>query len=595
MTSSPRILGIIAAVGLLAHAAAVVWHFPPRYADATDPLASGDLSYYAGSAFAVAEAGTPHGYDPGSMAGYPYGTWVSFGRRGYELGVWALPIGSLATRFYVVVLGMALLAPLLAAFPLRWAGHAWREVVVGLAFSAALFQLCDPLSYFWTFGNVAFPCGSALAVVAVAGLATGRPRAVVVAGAVAGLAVIVHTVAAVPLACGSLAAAVVLFRCGMPARRLLAVTGAFALLAVAVGAWPYLHLGSYLGERVPMPIHPLESGLKYALMDAFNDRAYRHPFDRRPLFHVLLVLGIWQGWRSRQPVEAALALGGVFTLGFGHLAGEVAALKELQPYRFVAAGELFLIVPAYGGLRHFATFARRADRGGRIAVTLVSLVVLPGLTGYLVDLPTRGRAGGLTADERAALTWIREQPTGGRVLCEPGSLGNLLPHLANRQVIGGGTSGQAVVAAGWTHVGASRAFGQPAKEIPPAEFARYCRLFDVRFAIVESPAVESLVRQVPGAERVGERGAFPLYRLPVTRDPAIGEGCYARNVSAERNRFRITNLPAGRQTLNFHYLPGFRAPPGTTVEPVTVPGVPRPLLGLVAERAVPELELVYLP
>ena len=97
-----------------------------------------------------------------------------------------------------------------------------------------------------------------------------------------------------------------------------------ALVAAAIVVPGHWHLLAHLGERAPMAVEPLPSGVKYLVMDLLNDRAYRHPMDRRPLFQVLLVLSAWQGvadWRARAGRSEALWLAGHLTLAFGYAAG----------------------------------------------------------------------------------------------------------------------------------------------------------------------------------------------------------------------------------------------------------------------------------
>jgi hypothetical protein len=414
---------------------------------------------------------------------------------------------------------------------------------------------------------------------------------------VAGLAVWAHTLAAVPLACGGIAAVVVGVRAGVPWARLLAAAGVVVGVAVALAAPAYWHLFVHLDGRASMGVRPLPSGVKYLVMDFLNDRAYQQPLDRRPLFHLLFVLATWQAradWRARAGRCEGLWLAGTLTLLFGYASGHAPVLSELQPYRFVVAGDLLLTVPAALGLGRLAAAVRAADRPGRVAFAVAALAFLPNLTGYGWDLAARPRAQPLPPDDQRCVDWVREHHTGGRVLCEPAAAGCLLPHLVGCEVIGGGVSAQAVVVQGWTHVGDGRAFGRPIEATTAADFLHKCRLFDVRLVVAESPALEALLTAGGGGTKVAEVGRYRIYRLTVEPVAPVWEGCYQGRVRAAHNRIVIDNPPAGRVVLNYHHARGFDGGPGVEVAPVDVGGG-APLLGVTVAAPADRVELVFRP
>lgn len=597
---------LVCSAVFLAHIAAVLWHFPLQFVMTGQPLASGDSAITLGKAWDTAEGsktGGLVGYSPSFMAGYPYGTWNSVGHRGYELGSTYLPFGSPPTRYYLTVVGMTILTPLLLGFASRVCGHTWATAAGCVAFGCAVVQLCDPVSYFWSFGNTAFPFASALAVVAVSFSLPAGGRISFARAAAAGLfasaAVWAHTISAVPLLCGGLAAIVIARRAGTQWARLgalVVITAGVAAAVVVPGHW---HLLSYLGERAPMFGNPLPSGMPYLVMDLLNDRAYRHPMDRRPFFHLLLVFATWQSlhdWRTRAGRSEGFWLAGVLTLLFGYAAGHVPFLKQLQPYRFVVSGELFLAVPAYLGLIRLVSAIRAANPPGRAAFVLVGVAFAPSLMGHVWDGYTRPRSQGLSAEANGCVEWIRSHPGSGRICCEPGSLGCLLPHLTGREVIGGGVSSQAVLVQGWTHVGDGRAFGRSFGNIAPTDFLRACRLLDIRLIIVESVELEGLVKAMPAdVQKETEVGRFRIYRLAPTPAPEIWEGCYHGRVTVTHNRIRINSPPVGRFVINYHYASGFQVDSGIVVEPLTVPGASAPFIGVVVSESRPAIELAFQP
>lgn len=596
----------VAVAGVLlfaAHFVDVLWHFPARHANPADPLASGDLSITLGMSWDVAGAGRLVGYSPSYMAGYPLGSWNSVGRRGYELATAYLPFGSPPANYRWAVVGMTVLSPILLALSGWAAGCRFATVLACLGGASLVVQLCDPVSYFWTFGNTGFVFGSAGAVLAT-GLALPRNGRVslgraAAAGLVAGIAVVMHTIAAVPVACGGLVAAIVCRRAAVtPSRIFIAVTVAIAVAAAVAGPM-YYHLLSSIGQRSAMAIQPLPSGVKHLIMDLLNDRAYMHPTDRRTLFHVLIVLAAWAGWRDwRTQTGPAIgfALAGGLVLLFGYAAGQVQSLKDIQPYRFVVSGELFLAVPACLGLGRLAAMIRDANPAGRTAAVAVGFMFAPSLTGYVFDLPSRGLAGGLNTDSLACANWFRSAPLGGRVLCEPGGLGALFPHLTGRPVIGGAVGGQAVVAQNWAHAEGSRAFGKPLRDVTPAEFVRLLRALDVRFIVTESPEFDLYVRHLPADVAKEESfGPLAVYRLAPTKSQDVWEGVVAGKVAGGFNHIRVVDPPVGRIILPYHYVDGFRAEPGIVIEPETVPGAAAPFIAIRIPEQRAEVNLVFTP
>ncbi|GAG19663.1 unnamed protein product, partial [marine sediment metagenome] len=81
-----QVSGIVALVTI--HGVLVLYQFPVSSVREGNPLCSGDLSWH----FASAVEGDTFirgehrlwGYSPSFMAGYPFGAWISFSKRGYE-------------------------------------------------------------------------------------------------------------------------------------------------------------------------------------------------------------------------------------------------------------------------------------------------------------------------------------------------------------------------------------------------------------------------------------------------------------------------------------------------------------------------------
>ncbi len=600
-----RMCLVVAWAAVLAlHFFAVVRHFPLGIYTSDSALASGDCGITLGKAWDASrctDAGGSVGYSPTYMAGYHCGSWNSVGHRGYELGTTFLPLDSAPTRYYWTIVGMVWSIPLILGMASFACGYC-RFTVLGCAgFGSLVVQLCDPVSYFWTFGNAAFPFASGLAVLSAslaltAGGRIGGLRAVL-AGALAGLAIWAHTIATVPVIFGGIAAIVIGLRAGLSLSRLVSLVGVAVGVASVIVLPGHLHLLDLLAERSSMAIQPLPSGMKYLAFDVFTDRAYQHPMDRRSFFHVLLVFSTWQAWgdwRSRAGRSEGLWLAGILTLAFGYVSGHVSLLKQLQPYRCVVSGELFLVVPAFLGICRLIVVAREAPASCRVAMLVLGAAFAPSLLGHLLDVVSREHAAPLSVDEGRCVEWINSQPDGGRVVCEPGALGCLLPHLTNREVIGGGVSSQAVVVQGWTHVGDGRAFGKPLSEVAPIDFVRMCRVLDIRLLIVESKPFELFLSGMPTLFRKEiEIGQFSIYRLEFAPSFEIWEGCYQGKVKMTHNRIQIDDPPVGVFTINYHYVQGFRSESGVTVEPATISGVPQPFIAISNPAKQASIELTF--
>jgi hypothetical protein len=602
-----RVVGAVAILIIGAHVALVLYYFPSRHASSVDPLASGDLSFYLGSALEVsngrAEGGGLYGYSPYSMAGYPYGTWISLGRRGYEITASFLPFGDSFSRFYVWVIFSAALPPLiLGAAIYRLSDRRW-QALWGTAFAVLIYHLCDPVVYFWTFGNVGFPLASALTVLVAANLLPREPNPAfsraVFTGLLAGVTLWIHVLAVVPLFFTIVAAVTLARRHGWSWKGIVVHLVVFAAVVTAVTLPGHVHYFRHLDQRVPMAIKPLESGVRYLFMDLLDDRAYRHPMDRRTLFHVLLVLGTWQGildWRERRFGIPLMWSAGMLTLGYAYAAPYIPFFSETQPYRFVASAELFLTVPAFFGSLRLVGALREANPSGRLAFAVCFLALLPGLTGSLWDIKSRARASGLSLDKQSCIGWVRQHPSTGRILCEPGDLGNLLPHLTHREVIGGGTSTQAVVPQRWANADRQRAFGKSLEEITTDEFLRAFRLLDIRLCIIESDElfhkISSLPVPVHEEVRIGE---LRILRVDAGTAADIWSGCYQDQVTATHNRIRITNPPHAKFTINYHYVSGFQVPPGATIAPKRMDNLPAPFIEIENDSNDKVIELVFNP
>jgi hypothetical protein len=587
---SQRGLWLLRAMVMLAvvlHAALVLVHFNPRLQFGQGrPLISGDLSFHFASAMEgvefLRERHVLWGYSPSYMAGYPFGIWNSMPQRGYEIAASFLPFTSPEVAYDVFIVVAALATPLVLLLACSASGIERPNQWLVLLLALWLFHFDNQITYFWTFGNIVFPLVAALAVVFTALVSTPRIRLLRVLGAGLLLGAIfwLHPLGLIPAALGGVAA--IGFS---PGRRL-----ALALRLVLVGviaaavASPWLiPLLKFRDLRSPMAVFPLQADLRNAVMDLFSDRAYRLPFDRRATLHVLLVLavlGASASYRARRFGPVAFFAAGLALFALTYTVGYVPTLKQLQPYRFMIAYEWFWVIPAAVGVGVFLSCLRETNADGRIVAASLALAILPSLTAYGFDFLARHPARGLDANEMACVERIKADGTGaGRVLCDDLALGNMIPYLTKREVIGGGLSSQAVIRNGWACVDEQRAFGHPLAELSSDQLARYLSLYNITRAIVRSDVLKARFADLPRiCSQIGEFGPLTLFAVKPERMETLWEGVYEGRVQAEPDRIVIRPAPHGKFTINYHYFRTLKAGESVAVRPVYLLDDPVPFI-----------------
>ena len=434
-----------AILAMLIHAGLVLRAYPPGFLMRGDVPLMGDVPRYFATTVAVAETGGLYGYDPYNMAGYPAGLWNSMGKKGFEIAHLLLPWIGLPRLFYLVIVGLCLLCPVALWLALRpYAGAPIaRRLLFGL--SLVFWHLSTDIAYFWSFGNIFFPaaaCALGVMVVLADQVLSGRRPLVTAAalGVMASAVFYAHTVALVA-ALAPLAALLVLRRAWrLPVARwggLLVALLTFAALSV----WWLVPLLQTRGDCLPQPKDWFQSGPKQLVMDLFSDRAYRQPFDRNFLYHVVVVLGLcgtWMLWRQRQrPLFVALGVGGAAALALTYGGSYVDALQPLQPYRFTIPASLLLLGPAAAALEAGWGVVRHSTPAMQRVVAVLLLLLMPGFTGYLIDLTWPRSSMAIPAAQLEVMQHLRDHPVQGRVLIDEPSLGHILPYFNRVSVLGG--------------------------------------------------------------------------------------------------------------------------------------------------------------
>ncbi|MBN1671855.1 MAG: hypothetical protein JXR37_12515 [Kiritimatiellae bacterium] len=598
---------LIAAAVLILHAGLVLRHFPPSSLGAAGPLCSGDLNWHFPSTVQgytfVSEGYRIWGYSVAAMAGYPWGVWNSFGWRGFEFSSILFPGLGMQKAYYLWVVLVSFLTPLVPAAACRVLRWSWRDVAGVALVGIVLYQAGDVLSDFWVFGSIVFPFASALVLIYVAllwrALNAGRFLFACVAGVLLGIIFWLHPLCLIPAAIGSLSAVWI-------ARASLRQVASWARLAVlllvaafVVAPWlgPLLR---FWDARIPRAYTGLQTGLKHLFMDFLSDRAYRQHYDRRALFQLLVVLAGTGAWAARRAARREVAV--FFWAACGSLVpaytlGCAALLRQTQPYRFLVSLVLFAILPAWTGLRHVAGLFRAVDRPGRALVWCASLLLMPAFLPYGMDVLRRQPAFGVTARQRAAADWLRERAeVPGRVLCEDGALGNLLPYLAGREVIGGLLSDHSPLLHSWACVGLKRAFGfeRTKADLSPMELREYLRLYNVAFAIAASPELKARLRALPDLCRVAaEIEPWTLFAIdPATLTYVWNDATrHATRVNARANHIVVENAPPGRFVLKYHFIRSLKARDGVALYPHWLLDDPVPFVGVVNTGGLSRVEI----
>lgn len=552
------------------------------------PLASADYHYLLSTTFegrAVLRDGHLWGYSPYYMAGYPFGLWNSFGRRPYEFaGAW-LPF-SVPRALYVWVVATTLLPPVLLAAAARVLGQPRRGALAVFCLAVAVWHLDNQTSYFWVLGMSAFPFAAALAVLAVAAFVRALRDAsvgwTVVAGLLLGAVGWAHQLLVFPVAAAVLVA---LWVCR---RQVLGRGWWRPALAFALGLGlllPWLStLVRFEDLRAADATPFLTSGLKHLAFDLLSDRAYRGPHDQRAVFHVLLVAaacGLAIAVRRGDRGNVALGGAAFASLGFAYLFPYLPIVHASEPYRYVVAFALFAVLPAASALAAFAGHVRAANRSGRLAVAAVALVLLPAFTGITFELGKRAAVQGLDPAALQVAEWLRaEGRRDGRVLCQDLRLGDLLPHYSGQAVIGGGVSAVCPLVHSFASASPEQIAQRPVHALTVAELAERLDRYAIAHVVSVTPALDKLLRQLPGWAVSLRAGATTLWTFSGPVSFVHGAPSSRARVVAAPNAIEVRDAPAGRFTLAFHWLATLVAPPGVRLEPVLAGDDPVPFVAV---------------
>ena len=581
---APLAIGLL----LLAHVGLVFRSYPVDVFLAGDIPLKGDVARYFATAHGSAECGGLFGYDPYFMAGYPVGLWNSMGKKGYELAHLALPMLGLPHLFYVVIVALCLLSPVLLWAALRLHTQTRRRAFILFILILVYWHLSSQVSYFWNFGNVFFPAVSCWVVMMCAAaqqVLRGR-RCLLNAVWIGVLATAVfycHSVALVAAAIALLAVLLVHGIGRLGGRQWSWFAGAFVLFILLSMGW-LIPLLQSRADCLAQPKLWFQGGPRHLVMDVFSDRAYQHHFDRNFLYPLAIVAGLAgsvAAWRKEgRNLVFALGLGAVGVLLLAHLGFLFEPLRAIQPYRFTIPATILLLLPAAYGLDAGLAVYLHCGRRERLVILLLIALLMPGFTAYLIDLTWPRDAIGITKARRQVIEQIRQMPIKGRILCDDIGLGHILPYTCGVPVLSG-LSSQAFLKhrfAGIDEEGI--AFGAKPDAWDGETLSDYLKAYAVEYAIFSSRAWLQFAAKSDSPFIAGKTVAgHAIFRVRDADLDYVLEG--EAEVSADYNEINVKGA-SGPILLSFHFADWLTAGEGVTLEPVTVLDDPVPFI-----RAIP--------
>jgi len=602
-------LGVVAAL----HVALILRFEPLAVIFGPEPITTLDYEMHYQQTFRAAQAFEESGrlwsYDPHLLAGQLSGAIFDANNKLYEvftiaLGVFGVPLHTGHNLFILFV--HLLVAPVLyAAARLFGLGEGETVLAVGLGSACWFF---DSFAHFvWWVGMVSFGFAAVLSLLPVAlfyrWLADRRPRHLILMGFLLALIHTLHPysffVLVVPMG----------FLYIRARRRLrkwehLVVAGCvvFAVvcnlwwIAVAIRFWHYiLDSGFFMDATARVLFFDYLGLLKEPGQTGVV--AVRSAFRFLALFGGLFGVLMWRRERDDRYALFAVALGALLCASY--LGGYLAALRQIQPYRFSLPATFFAVIPAAA----FLMAAVRTWRETRLPTLVVAtgvlamLVVAPRFARDMiyflpeaVPRPTRPlpapavninhsfRFGTIVwpepfdfshqpmgSDQRAVAEFVRENDDGsGRWLVEWWAYGEHLAWATDAQVLGGFRE------INLAHSDANWFRRHPDGAGPePEALERYLEQYNVKWVVVSNPvpALESRT-DLLRLERTVGGSRFYRSRVPSSyfMDGGTGE------VTASLDRIEVRGSRGGDLVLRYHYLETLSCRPDCSLYRAEVPG-----------------------
>jgi hypothetical protein len=280
----------------------------------------------------------------------------------------------------------------------------------------------------------------------------------------------------------------------------------------------------------------------------------------------------------------------------------------MQPNRFLPAAFLFLVLPAaLGTIRIVEAIRLRAGQLPRVIAAGFALVCL-GSFGFSATETVRelsrsniGHYGAIPPEVRGVgtkslwlIAWIKANTTpAGRVLFET-SKGRIhdRAHMAGYYAVQtgrefvGGPYPYMLFPSFWD----GEAFGRQLPSIPQEEFRRYLQLYNIGWIVTHSEVSHAYLAKLPGVELVATHQDLQIHRVqqPLSYFIAGSGEVEARAI----DHLVLKNVKGADVILKYHYVPGLSVAAPARLEPVMLPGIPRPFVRIIGP-AVPRLEITY--
>jgi hypothetical protein len=319
------------------------------------------------------------------------------------------------------------------------------------------------------------------------------------------------------------------------------------------------------------------------------------------VYTLLAFAAAWACWRERAPERVTLvrvfSLAAVFLVVFAAVGAAIPGASGLEPNRFAPVGYLMLCLPAAIGVGAMMTDAQAHGSIPQRAVAAIGLLGILLGAGYSLneirreitygDLPHYGKSppqvNGIGEYSRWILDWIvKETDDSGRVLYEL-SLGRVYDgsrmagyyaYKSHREFIGGPYPFQHF-ASFWD----GTLFRKRLADLPPAEFAKYVELYNLRWIIVHSDSSKRYLEGIPWVIPAGNFKQLRTYRIDQPSSYFLaGSG---RIISRDHNRLVVSEIKGDSIILKYHFVPGLQSEPTASILPVYLLDDPKPFIKII--------------
>lgn len=584
---------------LAVHGLLIFHQFPLKTGIEGDIPLRGDVSRYFATAWGTAKLDALYGYDTDFMAGYPVGLWNSMGRKGFEMLHVLFPAVPLSLLFYWAMAGLVFFSPLALFFAVRFIQSEERYGNMFLFLILIFWHFSTQLSYFWHVGNVFWPSMSCFLVVLFLLIyhALYKKASLIAAGLIGLVAAIIfygHTVLLIPFII-PLAYILVSAFPNLRFKHMTAIAVAATVFFVLT-LWWLFPLLSHREHMLSQPALWFQGGIKYAIMDLFSDRAFGHAYDRNALFQAVLILAGYAMIRvqDRRGMIWHLGVAGFLFILFAFF-GQYTPLKSVQPYRFLVPGGLFLLAPAMYGLSIILDQLKKMDSEYKTVVILISLMLVPRFSAYIVDDVSGDTPSmGTTMEQRRLIQVVKKLPDKGRVMIDDIPLGDILPSQTGKAVLGG-LSMQSFLEhtfSGFNDEG-GLFFGRLPKDWNKEDFKQYLDEYAVDYAVLRKPDWVHLAESWKDIFKPLEYSApYHIYKIGDRQASFIkGNG----TLSVTPQKLIVTEVNQSDIILRFHYAVWLRATNGVVLQPVTLLDDPVPFVRAIIPSGVNSFEVMLQP